>query len=86
MKVIEEIKTDVQRMRDNKVESFKYALGEGVYVAANKEYPLVHIRYYFQTEQMSIPQPTKKGIGLRLNEWDALVSFVEEVKKLTVKK
>ena len=80
--LLEEINNDVCDVRDKNVESFKYNLGNNVYVTANKEYPVVHIRFYFQNELMPFALPTKIGIALRFGEWNKLVELVEAVKTI----
>lgn len=81
--ILDEINRDVQDIFNNKsLSNFKYNIGEGVYVTANVNFPMVHVRRFFQVENMPVEMPTKKGIALRLKEWDALVKFAEEVKVL----
>ena len=78
---LDEIIRDIQEYRDNKVEAFKYNIGNFLYVSASDGYPVVHIRFYFQNELMPLPLPTKSGIALRFDEWNKLVSVIEEIKK-----
>ena len=80
--LLQEIISDVRDVQDKKVDSFKYNLGNNVFVTANKEYPVVHIRCYFQNELMPFALPTKAGIALRYSEWNKLIELVEAVKSI----
>ena len=77
-----EIDNDVSEFRNKTVESFKYHLGDEVYVTATVGFPLVHIRLHYKNEDMSVALPTKVGVALRFDEWDALVNILEKVQKL----
>ncbi len=78
----EDISNDVKEFRANKVESFKYIIGDGVHITASGEYPCIHIRFYYQNALMPFALPTKTGIALRFDEWDVLVSLIEKTQKL----
>ena len=80
--IINDIDSDVRDFREKKVDSFKFHLGDNVYVSASKDYPVIHVRRYFQNELMPFALPTKTGIPLRLAEWDKLVVLMNGVKKI----
>ena len=81
MSLVEEIDKDVTEFKNKKLEMFKYHLGGEVYVTANGGFPVVHIRLYYKNEDMSISLPTKVGLALRYEEWDALVKIIEDVQE-----
>ena len=78
---IKEIDSDSREFRENKIESFKYNIGDGLFVTASNGFPVIHIRRYYQSEEMPIALPTKNGVALRYGEWDNLVKLVENVQK-----
>ena len=71
----------MRQIRDNKVESFKYNIGSGMFVTASSGFPVIHIRFFFQNEEMPVALPTKSGVALRYVEWDTLVKLIESVQK-----
>jgi len=79
--IFNDIDNDVKEFRNKKLDSFKHDIGDGVFVTASNGFALVHIRLYYQNEDMPIALPTKTGIALRFDEWDALVNVVENVQK-----
>src|SRR6267154_3607189 len=78
---IKEIDNDLRQIRDNKVESFKYNIGSEMFVAASRGFPVIHIRFFYQNDEMPVALPTKSGIALRYAEWDTLVKLIESVQK-----
>ena len=78
---LEEINIDLEAVRAKKDESFNYDLGEGLRVTASQDFPLVHIRLFFQNEFMPFALPTKAGIALKFDEWGKLVELIDQVKR-----
>jgi len=78
---IKEINNDSREFRENKMKSFKYNIGDGLFVTASNGFPVIHIRRYYQSEEMPIALPTKSGIALRYGEWDNLMNLIENVQK-----
>ena len=73
----------VEKIRNReKYVSFKFHLGAGIYATANSEFPVVHLRRYFLPDGQTSPLPTKKGISLRLKEWEAFVTQLDDIKNL----
>ena len=81
IEVLDEINRDVQDFKDKKIERFQYIIGDGVHISANKDYPVIDIRYFFQTPIMPFAHPTRKGLALRFNEWETFINFIDMVKK-----
>ena len=82
LNLAKDIDNDVSEFRNKTVESFKHHIGDEVYVTANVRFPLVHIRLHYKNEDMPTALPTKVGVALRFDEWDALVNILENVQKL----
>src|SRR3989441_6287032 len=80
--LVKDIGNDVSEFRNKTVESFKYHIGDEVYVTATEGFPLVHIRLHYKNEDMPIALPTKVRVALRFGEWEALVNILENVQKL----
>ena len=75
------INNSVMAFHDKFLESFKFNIGDGMFVTASSGFPFIHIRLYYQNEDMPIAAPTKMGIALRFEEWETLISLVENVQK-----
>ena len=78
--ILDEINDDVKSLRDSTLENFKYSIGDGVCVTGDKKYPEVRIWFFYRKED-GTDTPTRYGIALRFDEWEAFVSFVGELKK-----
>jgi hypothetical protein len=61
----------------------KIHLGGGVFLSLRGGYNTVSIRHHFIPKNQSIPIPTKKGISLRLREWKALYTQIEEIRNVS---
>ena len=80
---IPDINRCVSKVRDGDKEIWnKYHLGGGIYVKIDGGFQTVNIRRYFVPKGTIEEVPTKKGIALRINEWDRLVECAEEVKSV----
>ena len=62
--------------------SFRLHLGGGTFLSANVGFPVIHVRHYFLPEGQTSPHPTRKGLALRVTEWEALVSKFEDINML----
>ena len=80
---IETIKSNVEKLRNKDLVKCKLHLGGGIFVSLNSEFPTtVDFRRFFLPEGEMTPRPTKKGLALRLGEWDALVTHLDDINKL----
>src|SRR6188508_2125412 len=70
---IDTIKSNAEKLRKRESVKCKLHLGGGIFVSLNSEFPTtIDFRRFFLPEGEMTPRPTKKGIALRLNEWDSL--------------
>ena len=80
---IDAIKSSVEKLRNKEIVNCKLHLGGGTFVRINSDFPAtIDLRRFFLPEGEMTPRPTKKGIALRLNEWDSLVTHLDDVAKL----
>ena len=79
--LLKEIDQDVTEVRNKKAQNFKYHIGDEIYVTASDGFEKVHIRLYYKNLDMSIALPTKVGVALKFEEWDALLKLIEEVQE-----
>ena len=79
--LLKEVDNDVTEVRNKKAQSFKYHIGDEIYVTASDPFEKVHIRLYYKNLDMSIALPTKVGVALKFEEWDTLVKLIEDVQE-----
>ena len=77
--LIDEVNDDINSFKEGELSEFKYELGNGVRVSGAVQYPLIHLRYYFKNDEMSMALPTKSGIGLRLSEWETFANLMKDL-------
>ena len=75
--LIMDINYNVHKFRDGKMESFKYHLGNNVYISSGEGCHASRIRIYFQYNPKKIIKP---GIALRFSEWNKLVDLMVDIK------
>lgn len=77
------IKPQIEKLRNKEGNvSFRFHLGGGIFLSANSDFPTINVRRYFLPDGQTSPHPTKKGIALRLREWDAIVEKFDDITKL----
>lgn len=59
-----------------------FHLGKGVYVTVNRIYPTVDVRQRWMIPNSSQVVPTKKGISLTYDKWEALKGTFTEVRQV----
>jgi len=81
---IDEIQSNVDKLRRGEMDVlYKRHIGGGVYVAFNSDFlHVVNIRRFFIPAGEMMPIPTRRGIALRLSEWDVLVARLDEIRKM----
>ena len=79
LEILDEINSTVNEFRGKTVESFRYAIGDGMCVAAISGFPVIHIRRYDGVSPFI--RPSYFGIGLRFQEWDTFVNLAGEVRQ-----
>ena len=80
---VDTIKSNVERLRNREQNvTCKLHLGGGIFVSISGDYLAVNIRRFFQPEGEITPHPTKKGLALRLSEWDNLTAQLQAIEKL----
>ena len=80
---IDAIKSSVEKLRNKEIVNCKLHLGGGTFVRINSDFPTtIDIRRFFLPEGEMTPWPTKKGIALRLHEWDSLVARLGDISTL----
>lgn len=80
---IDAIKLNVEKLRNGETDVYlKVHLGGGIFARVSSNFHTVDIRRFFLPEGTSAPWPTRKGIALRLSEWDALVAHLDDISKL----
>ena len=80
---IDTLKSNVERLRNRDQHAFcKIHLGGGIFATLSSDFRAVNIRRFFQPQGEIVPHPTKKGIALRLNEWDSLMTRLDDINKL----
>ena len=83
LSAIDSIKSNVERLRNREPNVMcKIHIGGGVFVSLSSDFLAVNIRRFFQPEGEITPHPTKKGLALRIYEWDALVAQLGDISKL----
>lgn len=56
-------------------------LGGGIYAKVVDSIKHVDLRYYFVPEGQSHPQASKRGLALKLHEFDAFLNYAEKIKE-----
>ena len=79
---VTDIDENVTKLRKPDGQEFKYTthLGGGIFCTMTSGYQCVNFRSYYTVEDRLMP--TKKGISLRLSEWDAVKSKLDKIRQL----
>ena len=67
-------------MDENEASEMTLHLGRGVYVTVSKDYPTVDVRQRWIPPESTEIVPTKKGISLTYDKWEALKEAFPEVR------
>lgn len=78
---VDEIEAAIGRMIEDDGLEMTFHLGKGVYITVAKEYPTVDIRQKWIPPESEIVAPTKKGISLTYDKWEALKETFNTVKE-----
>ena len=80
---VTDIDENVAKLRKPDGQEFKYTthLGGGIFCSITSGYQCVNFRSYYTVENRLMP--TRKGISLRLDEWDVVKSKLEEIRNLS---
>ena len=78
---VEDIDAAIGRMIEDNGPEMTFHLGKGVYVTVSREYPTVDIRQKWVPPESETPVPTKKGISLTYDKWEALKETFPNVKE-----
>jgi len=76
---INEIDRKVELLKANQPVDYLQHLGGKVHVTVSKYFRCVNIRRYFIPKNGSTIKPTRSGIALRLDKWEALTSKIEQL-------
>ena len=78
-----DIDENVAKLRKPDGQEFKYTshLGGGIFCSITSGYQCVNFRSYYGIGNRLMP--TRKGISLRLSEWDAVKSKLDEIKQVS---
>jgi len=71
---------DFREFREQRIGEFKYDIGDGLHVTASDGFPCIHMRFYFQNAEMAFALPTKCGIALCFDEFEALINVLDQIK------
>lgn len=76
---LDEIERSVELLRADQPVEYQQHIGGKYYVTIFKGIKCVNIRRFFLPPNCKKERPTRSGIALRLDEWDALVVKIDEL-------
>lgn len=76
---INEIDRSVELLKTNQPVDYRHHLGGKYHVSVSKGMQCVNIRRYFRPKNSTKEIPTRSGIALRLDEWEALTNQIEQL-------
>ncbi len=79
---IGDIEESIKEHTDGKDVHYSYRLGANVHVQVNSGFKVVDIRKFWLPEGRTKVCPTRKGIALKFDEFDALVKLKAEIEQV----
>jgi len=76
---IDEIDSKVELLKRNQHVDYSHHIGAKYYVTISTGIKCVNFRRYFMPKNSGKKRPTRSGIALRLEEWETLVSKIDDL-------
>ena len=77
--LLDDIDEKVKDLRVGKPVQYRSHVGGGYFVSVTKGYKCVDFRKFYLPEGETEERPTRRGIALRLREWDAMRGIIQSI-------
>ena len=77
--LLDDIDEKVKDLRADKAVQYRAHVGGGYFVSVTKGYKCVDFRKFYLPEGETEERPTRRGIALRLREWDAMRGIMQSI-------
>jgi len=78
---LDDIDDKVKALRSDKPVQYRAHVGGGYFVSVTKGYKCLNFGKFYLPEGQSEKRPTRRGIALRLREWDAMRGIIQSKNK-----